>query len=186
MKLVANILGYQAVWFAAVYGAGRGATWPAVLAAAVFAVWQLARSTQRALEIRLIGVALVLGMLLDGALAFTGLLHYSASSPAVPPGGAPVWILALWVAFALTLNQSLRWLRARPLVAVIFGALGGPLAYAAAARVAGAVTFAAPAWQPLACLAAGWGAAVLLLGHGAGSWQRARRVVPTQSPRGLS
>lgn len=163
MILLGNILGYQAVWFVAVYGAGAGRTWPALLAAALFALWQLTVSAQRRADLRLAGIALGLGLLIDGALARSGLLAYASAAPALPPSGAPVWILALWVAFALTLNHSLRWLRGRLVPAVVAGAAGGPLAYLAAARLSGAVTFASPAWQPLALLALGWAAALALL-----------------------
>jgi hypothetical protein len=166
VNLLGNIAGYQAVWFLAVYGAAAGRVWPALLAAALFALWQLAVSRERAADLRLIGMALALGMLIDGALARSGLLAYASAAPALPPRGAPLWILALWVSFALTLNHSLRWLRGRFVPAVLTGAVGGPLAYLAAARLSGAVSFAAPAWQALAGLALGWAVALALLAGG--------------------
>jgi Protein of unknown function (DUF2878) len=165
MSLLGNILGYQAVWFLAVYGAGAGRVWPALVAAALFALWQLAVSAERGSDLRLTGLALALGMLVDGALARSGLLAYASAAPALPPGGAPLWILALWICFALTLNHSLRWLRGRLIPAVLAGAIGGPLAYLAAARL-NAVSFTSPAWQPLAGLALGWAVALALLSSG--------------------
>jgi hypothetical protein len=176
MSAVANILGYQVVWFVAVYGAGAGFTWPAVATAGVFAAWQLAASADRALDLRLIALSLLCGLLLDGALAYAGLLHYAANSPALPPSGAPLWILALWVAFALTLNHSLRCLKARPLTAALVGVAGGQLAYLAAGRLSGAVSFATPSWRALACLAAGWGTALALLAQLAASGTRTGTV----------
>jgi len=166
VSLVGNIIGYQAVWFLAVYGARAGLAWPALLAAALFALWQLAVSGERTSDLRLIGIAVALGMLIDGTLARSGLISYASAAPALPPAGAPLWILALWVAFALTLNHSLRWLRGRLALAVLVGAAGGPLAYLAAARLCGAVSFASPAWRPLAGLALGWGVALGLLAAG--------------------
>jgi Protein of unknown function (DUF2878) len=52
----------------------------------------------------------------------------------------PAWILALWAVFATALNVSLRWLNnvkshGKWLIAVLFGAIGGPLAYMGAARL---------------------------------------------------
>jgi len=158
-----NLLGYQLVWFAAVIGAGRGQWWPALAAAVLFGAWQLTLSRQRMLELRLVIAAAVLGTLLDGGLAASGLLRYAAASIALPAGGAPLWILALWCAFALTLTQSLRWLQPRPWLAMLFGAIGGPLAYLGAARGFGAVAFAAPEWLAMAWLALGWALAVVLL-----------------------
>ena len=186
MSLWANMLGYQAVWFVAVCAAGRGLAWPGVAAAAIFAAWQLARSAERALESRLILLALALGALLDGTLAAAGLLHYAAPAPALPPGGAPVWILALWLAFALTLNRSLRWFQGKTLRSALFGALGGPLAYAAAARLAGAVTFAAPMWRGETALGAGWGAAFALLSSLGLRWRTMGAAARPGRPRGVS
>lgn len=171
MSLIGNILGYQIVWFVGVYGAGRGSPWPGVLAAAAFAAWQLSCSPQRGPDLRLIGVALVLGVVLDGSLARARILRYAAAYPALPPGGAPFWILSLWVAFALTLNHSLRKVRDHPVQAAFVGGFGGPLAYAAAERLSGAVAITPPRWQGLTCLGAGWAAALVLLGYLATRWQ---------------
>jgi hypothetical protein len=186
MSLWANILGYQVVWFVAVCGAGRGLAWPGVTAAGIFAAWQLALSADRALDGRLILLALALGALLDGTLAAAGLLHYAAPAPALPPGGAPVWILALWLAFALTLNRSLRWFQGKALLSALFGALGGPLAYAGAARLAGAVTFAAPVWRDEVALGAGWGAAFALLSSMGLRWRAMGAAAQPGPGRGVS
>ena len=166
----ANFAGYQLVWFAAVCGASRGRIWPALLAMSVFATWQLAVSESRAADLRLVGTAVLLGSLLDGVLNTSGVLHYVSGSPALPAGGAPLWILALWVAFALTFNHSLRWLTGRPLLCLALGAAGGPVAYLAAARL-GAVSFAVPAWHGLLGLAASWAIACALLGSLASAWR---------------
>ncbi|MDE2137946.1 MAG: DUF2878 domain-containing protein [Gammaproteobacteria bacterium] len=163
MSAIANLLGYQIVWLIAVVGAGRGLVWPALAGLAVFAAWQLARSQAPRSDLKLCAVALVLGVLLDGALAHSGLLRYAAPQPAVPAGGAPLWILALWGAFALTLNHSLAWLRRRRLAATLLGVVGGPLAYLAAARLSQAVVFSAAPAAAIVALAAGWGVALLLL-----------------------
>ena len=74
-------------------------------------------------------------------LAATGWLRYAAPLPALP---GPAWIATLWVAFAMTLQHSLQWLMARPLAAVLFGAIGGPLAYWGASRGFNAVAFTMP------------------------------------------
>jgi hypothetical protein len=100
---------------------------------------------------------------------------------------APAWILALWVTFALTFSQSLRYLQSRLWLAALLGLLGGPLAYLGAARGWHVVTFAEPAWRGLLALALGWALATPAL-----AWL-ARRGTTTlhtsasnQSTRGMS
>jgi hypothetical protein len=170
MSRWANFAGYQLVWFAAVCGASRGLTWPALLVMALFGAWQLSVSPSRTADLRLVAAALAMGVVLDGVFSASGVLHYAARAVALPPGGAPLWILALWAAFALTFNHSLRWLTGRPLLCLTLGAAGGPLAYLGAGRL-GAVSFAAPAWQGLLGLAAGWAVACALLGNLARAWR---------------
>lgn len=155
MPLIANAVGYQAVWFAAVIGAGRGLWWPAVAASALFVAAQVARSDRRGAEGVLIVAALLVGVVLDGTLAFTGLARFAADHVALPPGGAPVWILSIWAAFAVTLRHSMGFLMTRPLAALLLGAIGGPLAYAAAGRGFAAVSFPQPT-QAMLVLAVGW------------------------------
>lgn len=69
------------------------------------------------------------GWLADSALTAAGLLRFGDAST------APLWMAGLWVAFAATLGSSLSWLRGRPWIAALFGALGGPLAYGGGARL---------------------------------------------------
>ncbi|MGH8327504.1 MAG: DUF2878 domain-containing protein, partial [Steroidobacteraceae bacterium] len=163
IALWGNFLGYEFVWFAAVIGAGHGEAWPGVGAALLFATWQLATARERMLDLRLIAAALVLGTCIDGVAEASGLIRYAAAARALPPGGAPLWILALWVALALTLTRSLAWLRGRPLLGVILGAIGAPLSYLGAANGWHALVFARPAWQGLLWLAVTWAAAITTL-----------------------
>ena len=75
------------------------------------------------------------------------------NDPGVPYPLTPIWIVVLWVLFALTLNHSLSWLKGRVVLAAIFGALGGPLAYVAGEKLM-AVTIVEP--NTLLILAIGW------------------------------
>jgi hypothetical protein len=160
---VINFVLYQAVWFAVVASAGRGRAALGMGAAVLFAAAVLAFSRRRGSDVRLMAAAVALGVVIDGALRLSGWLRYASPEPALPPHGAPLWILCLWAAFALTLTRSLAWLMRRPWLAALLGALGGPLAYASAARGFGAVELAPPAARALAGLALGWGAALALL-----------------------
>jgi hypothetical protein len=174
MNFWVTLLAYEAAWFASVIGAGHGHTWPALLSVALFAAWRLGVSTARNVELRLMGLALVLGLLLDGVLLRSGLLIYAAAWPA---GIAPAWILALWLAFALTIVPLFGYLQGRPWLAAALGAIGGPLAYLGAARGFDAVQFSSPHWRAVALLALDWGLAMPLLVVQANRWQR--RAAPT-------
>lgn len=180
MSFWANLVGYQCVWFAAVIGAGRGLWWPAVAAAALFALLHLAlhpqTTAQRAVDFRLMAVAIGCGLLLDGGLVSNGLADYAAGDVAVPGIGAPLWILSLWAAFSLTLRHSMTFLLHRPLLAAAFGALGGPLAYLGAARGWQAIAFAEPRWMALTALSIGWCVAIALLTTLAVRWSPRTRV----------
>jgi hypothetical protein len=167
-----NLVGYQLVWFISVYGAGHGNAWLGVAAAVMFVVSQVLVSNQPMVELRLLAVAVCLGMVVDGALAASGGARYAASAPALPSGGAPVWILGLWAAFALTLNQTLTVLGPRPWLALAMGAIGAPLAYMGAARGWQALVFEAPAWRGLLWLALSWAIAMPLLATLAHDWTR--------------
>lgn len=160
MHFWTTLLAHQATWFAAVIGAGAGLTWPGLVAGALFCTWRLAVSRSAGLEFRLGALALGVGLILESLWTGSGLLTYATSGPG---GGVPTWILALWVAFALTVVPLFGMLHARPALASLFGALGGPLAYWGAAQGWGAVQFAEPLVLSLLALAAGWAVAMPLL-----------------------
>jgi Protein of unknown function (DUF2878) len=162
-----------------VIGAGAGRGWPGVVAVAVFAAWRLRASRQRAVEARLVGVAFVLGLVFDAALAATGFVECAATWPSP---WLPAWLTALWIAFALTIVPLFGYLHGRPWLAALFGAIGGPLAYMGAARAWHVVAFTSPVWRGLAALAVGWGIAMPLLCSLARYWLREGGRQPALAP----
>jgi hypothetical protein len=66
-----------------------------------------------------------------------------------------------WYVIAATLNVSMAWLRGRYLLAAIFGAIGGPLAYYGGAELG--ATEALPSLNGILILALGWGVMTPLL-----------------------
>ena len=156
--LIANVLGFQAVWFASVIGAANGLPWAGPLAAAVYAAAHLAWTPDRAGDLRLLAIALLMGFVADSLLAATGVLAFASPWPSTLV--APVWILAMWAGFALTLNHSMAFLRGRWLAAAAFGALGGPLACWGAARAFNAVDFGLGLPVAMFALAVVWGVAM--------------------------
>jgi hypothetical protein len=160
MMFWCNFLGYQLVWFIAVIGASRGDAWPSVSGAAIFIAWQVLVAARPTVELRLMVVAICFGAVIDGALATSGWVQYSTPAPALPLSAAPIWILAIWASFAMTLNRTLAYLRGRPALASVFGAIGGPLAYYGAANTWPAIVFEPPLWRSLLWLAGGWAVAM--------------------------
>ncbi len=177
MKSFANFIGYQLVWFAIVGTVGGSRPWLGLAAAVSFMALQMALSTHRALDVRLLILSFVLGLSIDGTLAALGWIRYTAPAPALPPGGAPLWILALWTSFSLTLTRSLAWLSGHPLWAAVFGAIGGPIAYWSAARGFHAVRFVPPSYRAIAALAAGWSVAMTLLFYTVRQWARSEPAI---------
>ena len=153
--VVANVLLFQLCWVAFVGGAGKGRWWLGFPLLAGFAAWQLAISRWPRADVLLIVVSAVLGFAMDSALVQAGLLEYSAPVPW--EGFAPLWMVGLWIGFALTLNHSMTFLHGRPALAALLGVIAGPFAYWIAASQWNAATLHEPMWQPLAALAVAWG-----------------------------
>ena len=158
LPLLANMIGYQAVWFACVGGAASGLAWPGVIASLAFSIATLLFAGRRAADLRSIALMLPLGFTLDSGLVASGWVAYSPAGPG--NAIAPVWIAAVWLSFALTLNHSLSFLRRHRAASALLGLAGGPLAYWSASRAFGVIEFTQPAVATLAVLGLCW--AVLL------------------------
>jgi hypothetical protein len=161
MKFWLSLIGYQAVWFAAVIGAAHGVAWPGIAGFVIYAAIQLLLARNIRVDLTLAATAVVLGFLLDGGLIRAGLATYATPWPS--PAFAPAWILALWAAFAMTFTQSLSYLQERLWLAVLLGLIGGPMAYFGAARAWQVVVFTPPIWPGLLWLGVGWALAAPLL-----------------------
>ena len=179
MRFWINFIVFQLVWFAAVGGAAQGHAWAGPLAFVVFAVAHFATTPRVNGDLRLMLVAIVLGTMADSLMAASGLAVYAAPVPSAQL--APVWIIALWAGFALTLNHSLSWMTRRPLLAAVLGGTLGPLSYLVAGRVWGAVNFAEPLLRSLVVLGTCWFVALLVLCHLAVRWRR-RNESPAPFP----
>ena len=167
MSNLFNFLAYQVAWFAVILGAAHDYAWAGAVVALIVAAIHLSRRPAL-LEYKLIGAAVMLGLIVDTTLVMSGQVRFDANG--VLPI-APYWMLSLWIAFATTLNHSLRWLMLRPATAAVLGALGGPLAYFAGARL-GALSLSTPP-AALALIAALWAAAMAVL-----SMMVSREAVP--------
>ena len=159
LRLVLNVIAFQFGWFACVLGAAHDQPWLGSAVVAVLVAVHLATAVRPALEARLVAAALVIGVVWETLLLACGWIEYPTG--VVLAGVAPLWIVMLWALFAITLNSSLGWLKGRLLVAAVFGAVGGPLAYWGGVRL-GALVFIEPLFAVIA-LAVGWAVLTPLL-----------------------
>ena len=126
-RAAVNFVVFQAGWWACVLGAAHDMATAGSLFAVVIIAAHIALVAQPLRELRLVAIALLIGV---------------------------VWDSALLALFAITLNHSLAWLHGRLSVAAVLGAIAGPLAYWGGVQT-GAVFFFEPLYALLA-LAAGW------------------------------
>jgi hypothetical protein len=159
LRVLLNIAVFQAAWFACVGFAARGAADWGIAAIGAAVALHFALSDARRADAVLAVAALAIGIVWETLALRAGWIAYASPGPVA--GLAPAWILALWVLFATALREPLRWLHGRPALAALFGAVGGPLSYAAGARL-GACRFDDPTTALLA-LGAGWAVLTPLL-----------------------
>ncbi|MEO6117895.1 MAG: DUF2878 domain-containing protein [Methylotenera sp.] len=134
--VIINFILFQIAWFACVLGAANAMPWLGVGVTAII-IWHLYQAKQAKLEAFLMLIALIIAASFDQVMLSSNLIEYAHHGWSASI--VPVWILALWLGFVTALNVSLRWMHDRKLVAILFGAIGGPLAYWSAAKL-GAVT----------------------------------------------
>lgn len=160
-RAIGEWIGFQAVWFACALGAANGLNWPGVVAALVFLGAVLfGRGWARA-EVGAIAASGVIGAGAESLMVASGLVVYAAGVPGMAL--APLWMIALWLAFGGTL-AALDAMVGTPLAlrTVLLGAIAGPLAYLAGARL-GAVQFPGAVWPALLSLALVWAIALPVL-----------------------
>ncbi len=156
---LANFIVFQAAWFAAVLGAAhRIPLWGTACVVAAIG-WHLGVSARPAREARLVGIVGLIGFVVETAIVWQGHVRYPSGQP--DAGLAPYWMVALWGLLAITLNVTLRWLKRRPVLAAVLGAIAGPASFASGVRLGGAQFIATT--PALLTLAASWALLMPLL-----------------------
>lgn len=160
LPVVANAVGFNIVWAVTVFGAAAGLAWAGPAALLVFATVQLRTAARPHYDLAAMAVFATAGLAIDSAWSLSGALSYAAPWPSAQ--FAPLWLVALWASFALTLGHSLAWLRPRPVLAGLFGLLGGGFSYWMGARL-GAVELNIPGWAYGAGVGVCWAIALPVL-----------------------
>jgi hypothetical protein len=160
-----NYVAYQLGWLAAILGAAAGYGTAGALIGFTLTAGHVLLARDRRGELTLVAAALACGVLVESWQIASGTYRVLADpGPGVVP---PAWLLALWAQFATTFRFSLRRIMTDPRAALVFGALGGPIAFLAGERL-GAVVLQVPLGPGLARLVVAWAAALAALAWGAG------------------
>lgn len=127
--LLLNILRFEAGWLLCVLGG----SWAALAGGSALIAWHLYAQARPGEWRLLLGFA-VLGLLVDGSLAAAGGYDFSGHAPLL--GVIPLWLWMLWPLFATLVLHSLAWLWRYPWLALLGGAVSGPLSYYGGALLA--------------------------------------------------
>ena len=125
--MIINFVAFQVCWLASVWGAANAMHWLGPSLVVLFIAWELSQSKSRMRETKFLFAVGLIGFLVDTAYRQFGLIQFA--SPWPNDHVAPLWIIGMWIAFALTVDSSMRWLAGKPLLACVFGFIGGPIAY---------------------------------------------------------
>lgn len=153
---------YQIGWFACILGAAWG--WPvagAALGVTLIGVHVVVSGRTWREELALMGVALALGLVVEGFQVRSG-TYARFTSGTVWAWMSPPWLLVMWAQFATVCRGSLKGVMLVPWRAVLFGAVGGPIAFWAGERL-GAVELARPLGEGLLRLGVSWAVALGVL-----------------------
>ena len=132
--MLLNILGFQIGWFACVIGSANQQPWLGVLISCLVILFHISRSHQQTFECKFLAAAVIIGIVFDGIPQSLGWITFSPVNfwPDILP---PPWMIMLWALFASTMNISLSWLKHKKLLAMLIGAVAGPLSYWSGARL---------------------------------------------------
>ena len=140
MKVAINFILFQVGWFVTVIGVANRSEWIAVSSVFIILFVHLYMARDRVTEIFLMIAAGAMGFIADSILISTGL--FSTLGEIGLQGTAPLWLVCLWMLFAITINYSLGWMKRRYVMAMVMGTIFAPLAYLAGSKF-GVISFSA-------------------------------------------
>jgi hypothetical protein len=173
LPVALNLIGFNLAWLATVLGAADGLAWAGPAAMAIFAAFQVPASPRPRYDLTAMAVFAAAGVVVDSAWSASGAVAYAAAWPSQLL--APVWLVALWASFSLTLGHSLAWIRRKPVAASLLGGLGGGFSYWAGVRL-GAVELNIP--EPVYALGVGLSWAIIFPALIGATARLARRRLP--------
>ena len=159
MALLVNFIGFQVGWFACVLGAANDKELLGMIIALGIVIYHVVAQADSINELKLVLVAVVIGLFWETWVLSLNILHY----PSHPEASfwAPHWLIMMWALFATTINLSMGWLKSRWVLALLMGAIFGPLAFIGGEKL-GAVVFL-DSTLSIITLSVGWGLLMPLL-----------------------
>ena len=148
---IINFIFFQLIWFVCIIGAATNETHAAVAFSLLIILFHLYLTKDKKNELKILLLASILGFLFDGFLLKNELVLYANHGWSYSI--TPLWIIVLWMGFAITLNSSLSWLKKKIKLSALFGAVGGPLAYLAGEKLEAVTILTSGA---IVALAIGW------------------------------
>ncbi|RDV26107.1 DUF2878 domain-containing protein [Alteromonas aestuariivivens] len=142
-----NFMWFQLIWVLALFTQYEYLWGIVVLLLAFFGV-----ARRPLLDLSVAFCVAFTGVSIDIVLALTGVFEFAGHDGMLP---VPLWLVTLWIAFALTLRHSMRYLRSRWFLSAGLAAISGPASYYAGLRI-GAVDFGMTVPVTLALLALIW------------------------------
>ena len=159
MQVLINFVAFQFGWFSSVLGAARDMPWLGPVVFLVVLLIHLRQASRPELELGLVLACGIIGTWFDSFLVAAGWVTYPSGQ--FSSFMAPYWIITMWMLFATTLNQSMGWLRGRPLLAIVLGGVAGPASYVAGQKLGGIVFV--EFWPAIVALGIGWALVMPLL-----------------------
>ena len=135
-RRLVNFAVYEAAWFACIFGVAHGRPLWGTAAVGAAIAWHVAISARPAAELALIVILCAIGLVAESLVVAQGNVAYPAGQPVA--WLAPYWLVALWGEFGIALNVTLRWLKRKPWLAALLGAVFGPLSFMGGVRMGGA------------------------------------------------
>ena len=133
ITLLMNFILFQAAWFITVFSASLGQPWfgPVFSLCWLYSHLGLHQGTRKS-DLQIVIIAALLGFTLDSIMVVTGVFSFPDTATLGYP--STLWMVALWINLALTLDHSLGWLKEKLLLSAVFAGIGGPLAYYAGSK----------------------------------------------------
>lgn len=152
-KFLNGILFYI-TWYACIYGAILGFEIMGVGVGVILIALHFWISKKRKADAVLLFIYLIIGIFGDYLLIRQNILTYPLSYYDMTMLGIPLWMMTLYASFSTTINHSLIFIHRFPLLASLFGGIGGAISYTLAAKI-GVITLPF-GWFSMVCIAIYW------------------------------